>query len=194
MDRNVVIDESNIQDVINAFKSIYNDIDKYVEKTDKKIIEESKKYLDKQYSNRFKDPNITDISTEYEKIDNGYKLIAKGKDVIYEEFGTGDMGEQNPHPDKSKYDLNDYNSGQYIRNVSDYDKNSYTYDDLQEFGIDSGKFWRYSKNGVLYYTQGVPSGKEMWNTRNEIIKNIIPKATKELGVELLDKFENAIKK
>jgi hypothetical protein len=27
-----------------------------------------------------------------------------------------------------------------------------------------------------------------------MIKNIIPKAKKELGVELLDKFENAIKK
>lgn len=191
MNRNVVIDESNIQDVINAFKSIYNDIDKYVEKTDKKIIEESKKYLDKQYSSRFKDPNITDISTEYEKIDNGYKLIAKGKDVIYEEFGTGDRGEDNPHPDKSKYNLNDYNSGITIRPV-----NLLSQEKREEHGLSSGKYWTYKKDesGDVEYTQGIPSGKEMWNTRNEMIKNIIPKATKELGVELLDKFENAIKK
>lgn len=191
MDRNVVIDESNIQDVINAFKSIYNDIDKYVEKTDKKIIEESKKYLDKQYSSRFKDPNITDISTEYEKIDNGYKLIAKGKDVIYEEFGTGDRGEDNPHPDKSKYNLNDYNSGITIRPV-----NLLSQEKREEHNLSSGKYWTYKKgeSSDVEYTQGVPSGKEMWNTRNEMIKNIIPKATKELGVELLDKFENAIKK
>lgn len=191
MDRNVVIDESNIQDVINAFKSIYNDIDKYVEKTDKKIIEESKKYLDKQYSSRFKDPNITDISTEYEKIDNGYKLIAKGKDVIYEEFGTGDRGEDNPHPDKSKYNLNGYNSGITIRSVNLLSKEK-----REEHGLSSGKYWTYKKDesSDVEYTQGIPSGKEMWNTRNEMIKNIIPKATKELGVELLDKFENAIKK
>ncbi len=191
MNRNVVIDESNIKDVINAFKSIYNDIDKYVEKTDEKIIQESKKYLDKQYSSRFKDPNITDISTEYEKIDNGYKLIAKGKDVIYEEFGTGDRGEDNPHPDKSKYNLNDYNSGITIRPV-----NLLSQEKREEHNLSSGKYWTYKKDesGDVEYTQGVPSGKEMWNTRNEMIKNIIPKATKELGVELLDKFENTIKK
>lgn len=193
MNRNVVIDESNIQDVINAFKSIYNDIDKYVEKTDEKIIQESKKYLDKQYSSRFKDPNITDISTEYEKIDDGYKLIVKGKDVIYEEFGTGDRGEDDPHPDKSKYNLNDYNSGYFIMSVEDIG-NQDLLDFLKEEGITSGKYWSYRKNGERHFTQGVPSGKEMWNTRNEMIKNIIPKATKELGVELLDKFENTIKK
>ena len=193
MNRNVVIDESNIQDAINAFKSIYDDIDKYVEKTDEKIIQESKKYLDKQYSSRFKDPNITDISTEYEKMDNGYKLIAKGKDVIYEEFGTGDRGEDDPHPDKSKYNLNDYNSGYFIMSVEDIG-NQDLLDFLKEEGITSGKYWSYRKNGERHFTQGVPSGKEMWNTRNEMIKNIIPRATKELGVELLDKFENTIKK
>lgn len=193
MNRNVVIDESNIQDVINAFKSIYNDIDKYVEKTDEKIIQESKKYLDKQYSSRLKDPNITDISTEYEKIDDGYKLIAKGKDVLYEEFGTGDRGEDDPHPDKSKFNLNDYNSGYFIMSVEDIG-NQDLLDFLKEEGITSGKYWSYRKNGERHFTQGVPSGKEMWNTRNEMIKNIIPKAKKELGVELLDKFENAIKK
>lgn len=193
MNRNVVIDESNIQDVINAFKSIYNDIDKYVEKTNEKIIQESKKYLDKQYSSRLKDPNITDISTEYEKIDNGYKLTAKGKDVLYEEFGTGDRGEDDPHPDKSKFNLNDYNSGYFIMSVEDIG-NQDLLDFLKEEGITSGKYWSYRKNGKRHFTQGVPSGKEMWNTRNEMIKNIIPKAKKELGVELLDKFENAIKK
>ena len=193
MNRSVVIDENNIQDVINAFKSIYNNIDKYVEKANEKIIQESKKYLDRQYANRFKDPNITDISTEYEKIDNGYKLIAKGKDVLYEEFGTGDKGEDNPHPDKSKYNLNDYNSGYSIMSVEDIG-NQDLLDLLKEKGITSGKYWTYRKNGEKYFTQGVPSGKEMWNTRNEMIKNIIPKATKELGVELLDKFENTIKK
>ncbi len=193
MNRNVVIDENNIKDVINAFKSIYDNIDKYVEKTDKKIIEEGKKYLDKQYATRFKDPNITDISTEYEKIDNGYKLIAKGKDVIYEEFGTGDRGEENPHPDKSKYNLNDYNSGTFIMSVEDIG-NQELLDYLKQQGITSGKYWTYRKNGEKHFTQGVPSGKEMWNTRNQLIKEIIPKAKKELGVELLDKFTKSIKK
>lgn len=194
MDRSVVIDENNVKDVIHAFENILANLEKTVEKTNKKIIEESQEYLNKQYSTRIKDENITDISTKYEKIENGYKLIAEGKDVLYEEFGTGDRGQQKPHPEKSRYNLNDYNSGQYIKNVSDYDENSYTYDDLQAFGITSGKFWRYKKGDTLYYTQGVPSGQEMWDTRNHIIKEIIPKATKELGVDILDQFERAIKK
>ena len=198
MTTNIEVDETNIKDVIRAFEDMLNNLDKYAQKMSEKIIREGLKHLDSNYSKRFKNPNITDINTRYEKIDDGYELISEGKDVVYEEFGTGDEGQKKPHPDKkyyeSKYNLKKYNSGQYIRNVSDYDENSYTYDDLHAMGITSGKFWRYKKGDTLYYTQGVPSGREMWDTRNHIIKEIIPKAKKELGVELREKFEKAIKK
>lgn len=194
MQNNIVVDETNIKDIIAAFENILANIDKYAEESTKKVIIDGQDYLDSLYASRIKDPNNRDIKTRYEKIDGGYKLIAEGKDVIYEEFGTGDLGQQDPHPDKSKYNLNDYNSGQYIENVSDYDENSYTYDYLQAFGITSGKFWRFKEGDTLYYTQGIPSGKEMWHTRNRIIKDIIPKVNNEMVVKIREEFANAIKK
>lgn len=196
MATNIEIDETDINNVIKAFQELLNNIDKEVGSTLEEIVSKGETYLDAQYVSRVKDPNITDITTTYNKKGDIYELVAKGKDVIYEEFGTGDRGEQNPHPVKSKYKLNDYNSGQYIRNVSDYDENSYVYDDLQEFGIVSGKFWRYKKNmgDTLYYTQGVPAGQEMWDTRNYLINKVIPKVIKKRGHEISEKFANTVKK
>ena len=194
MTTNVEVDETNIKAIIKAFEDIYNNIDKYVDKTDKKIIEEGKKYLDERYAKRFKDPNITDISTKYKKIDDGYQLISEGKDVIYEEFGTGDRGADDGHPWKGAYNLNPYNSGSTIRNVSDVMEGSLAKEDLDSMGITSGKYWTYKKGDTVYYTQGVPSGKEMWDTRNHMIKEIIPKSIKELEVELREKFEKSVKK
>lgn len=191
MTRNIVIDETNIEDVIKAFEYLLQNIEKYATESEEKIIKESKNYLDKQYSKRLKDDNISDISTRYEKIDDGYKLIAEGPDVIYEEFGTGDKGQDSPHPDKSKYNLDDYNSGITIRSV-----NKLSPEKKEEHGLTSGKYWTYKKDesGEVKYTQGVPAGKEMWNTRNYMINTIIPKANKELGAKLCEEFERSIKK
>ena len=194
MSVSVEVNEGNIKDVIKALKEIRDNIDRDIDKTMVEIVKRGQIYLNNQYSTRVRDPNIENISTSWNKNGNEYEIRSSGKDVIYEEFGTGDRGEQEPHPVKSNYNLNDYNSGQYIRNVSDYDENSYTYDDLQEFGISSGKFWRYNKNGILYYTQGVPSGKEMWDTRNFLIDNVIPKLAKKRSEDICDKFKRAIEK
>ena len=188
------VDETNVKDVIKALQNMLNDVNKISDSALKEIASKGETYLDAQYVSRFKDPNITDISTSFRKTSDGYALVSKGKDVVYEEFGTGDEGASHPHPVKSNYNLNDYNSGEYIRNVSDYDENSYVYDDLQEIGIKSGKFWIYSKNDILYYTQGVPAGQEMWRTRNELIKSIIPDVGKKKGRELCEKFAKSIKK
>lgn len=188
------VDETNVKDVIKALQDMLANVDKISDSVLKEIVSKGDAYLDAQYISRFKDPNITDISTSWRKTSDGYALEAKGKDVVYEEFGTGDLGEQNPHPVKSNYNLNDYNSGPYIRDVSEYEEGSYGYEDLQAMDITSGKFWIYSKNGTLYYTQGVPAGQEMWNTRNELIKSIIPDIGKKKGRELCEKFANSIKK
>lgn len=190
----IVVDETNVKDVIKALQDMLDNVDKIANDSLREIVEKGETYLDAQYATRYKDPNITDISTSWRKDSQYYVLESKGKDVVYEEFGTGDKGASNPHPVKSNYNLNDYNSGEYIRNVSDYDENSYVYDDLQEIGITSGKFWRYSKDGTLYYTQGVPSGQEMWSTRNYLIKSVIPEIGKKKGRELCEKFANSIKK
>ena len=196
MATNIEVDETDIKNIIKAFQDIVNNIDKEMNDTLKEIVTKGETYLDAQYVSRLKDPNISDISTSWKNKGDIFELISSGKDVIYEEFGTGDRGEESPHPVKDKYNLNAYNSGPYIRNVNDYDENSYIYDDLQEMGIVSGKFWRYKKpgNDTLYYTQGVPAGQEMWDTRNYLINNVIPKVISKRGHELSENFKNSIKK
>ena len=190
----VIVDETNIKGIINALKDLYRDIDEESNKMLEEIVSKGEKYLNKQYATRIKDPNIDDISTSWNKKGNEYELRASGKDVIYEEFGTGDEGVSHPHPNKSEYNLNDYNSGSYIRDVSSVEKGTYTYEDLQEIGITSGKFWQYEKNGTVYYTQGVPAGQEMWDTRNYLIKEVIPEVAKKRGKIINDKLKNSIKK
>ena len=189
MSTQVTINVGNIKGLIKGLKSLRNNLESESDKLLKEIVDNGKKYLDRQYASMNNDPNIEDISTKIKGSKNNYELIAYGKDVVYEEFGTGDEGESHQHPMKSKYNLNAYNSGPKIRNVSDYDSNSYIKDDLERIGITSGKFWIYSKNDTLYYTQGVPSGQEMWKTRNYLLskktKEIVKKGAKRINENLI---------
>lgn len=197
--RKVTVSLNNIDKVISALEQFNNDINELSKDVPKIIAEEGKNYLDRQYSkspNRM-DPNIdfSNITTGIEEIEGGYKLFARGKDVLYEEFGTGDEGQRHQHPAKSKYSLNPYNSGPYIRDVNTLNDNaSYTKEDLQKIGITSGKFWYYEKNGKGYYTQGIPAGKEMWDTRNYLKSNkVVNNIVRKRGKEINDKFIKAIK-
>lgn len=133
--------------------------------------------LNEKYSQRKQDANITDINTSVRPSENRCDILAQGRDVIYEEFGTGDEGKGNPHPDKSKYNLNDYNSGKYIRNANE---------SSAQHGITGGKYWTYEKDGEIKYTQGVPSGKEMFETSN-YLKETIPDVLKKKASDVLSK-------
>lgn len=108
---------------------------------------------------------------------NGY-IAFQGPQVFYEEFGTGEEGAANPHPMKSLFQLNPYNSGPYVST---------------HVNKKNGKhFWFYSPlAGQPYfesgtgYTEGTPSGKIMYNTSKDLEK----RAT-EIAKEIL---EQAIK-
>ena len=191
---NVTLD--NVQNVINALEELQRDYEKLPKLIAKDLADIGKDYLNEQYAsspNRL-DANIdfSSITISTEEHDKGYKLIATSPDILYEEFGTGDRGEQSPHPEKSKYPLNPYNSGPMIRDVNDVIKGSYTDEDLKAIGITSGKFWYYEKDGMGHYTQGIPAGKEMFNTRNYLMKNR-DKITRKRVDEVNGKFINAVK-
>jgi len=179
----IIVDLSNLKDLEKGLEQLYNNIDKEADKILKDIAESGQDYLNKQYENALgKDPNILDLNTRIDKDTNGYSLVGFGRDVIYEEFGTGDEGEKHPHPVKSNYNLNDYNSGSFIIDVSDVHNPEFL-SILAENGITSGKFWSYRKNGA-HLTQGVPAGQEMWKTRNYLISNKIPEIIKRRGVDI----------
>ena len=96
----VTVDLNDINKVINALEILKDDLEKLPNKVSNEIAETGLKYLNKQYSNLYSDPNITNISTQVKKTSKGYSIFAYGKDVVYAEFGTGDKGQESPHPER----------------------------------------------------------------------------------------------
>ena len=103
-------------------------------------------------------------------------LILSGKNAIYDEFGTGEEGRADPHPLKSYYNLNEYNSGPTIYYNQWAGRTGWNYKPM------AGKPYFEVGTG---FTSGVPSGKMVFNTANDlnrikidIATPVIKKATK----------------
>lgn len=114
--------------------------------------------------------------------DTEKRVVMEGPQAIYEEFGTGTEGEQNPHPIKKTFDLNEYNSGKTIRKATKKDSDNAL---LQGKDIpEGGLFWTYRNNvGDKIYTQGTPAQKEGYDSMNKTwkkSKSIIQKISKEV--------------
>lgn len=194
MSTTVEIDLFDLGNLKNGLEWLYNNLDNQVEEMMKEIAKDGENYLESKYNDvRFKDPNITELFADSKFAKDSCEIIGKGKDVVYEEFGTGDKGEDNPHPVKSKYALNDYNSGVTIQDTHD-NSNPRLVEYLAEHGIHSGKYWRYKKNGETYFTQGVPAGQEMWDTRNYLINSAIPNIVEKRRKIINENFVKSIKR
>lgn len=175
--KKIGLDIRQIDDLMKRLTDLSKDLKKMPNEIVNELGEIGLDKLNEKYSQRKKDANITDINTSIRPSENRCDILSQGKDVIYEEFGTGDEGSKDPHPDKSRYNLNDYNSGKYIRDANERSA---------EHGITSGKYWTYEKNGTIYYTQGVPSGKEMFDTSN-YLRNTIPDVLRKKASDVLSK-------
>lgn len=188
MNKNIKIEfnQKNISDLISTLERLNTNIKSYPEKLTKEIAYDGLTHLDMLYAITPYQSNVGDIHTSVRKKPFGYSIVSSGQDVIYEEFGTGDMGEQNKHPEKSEYSLKDYNSGETIRDVSKQSEK--TKERLKGHGIVSGKYWTYKRDGKVEYTQGIPAGKQIFDTRNYIIKEGIKKAHKELVGDVLSEL------
>lgn len=80
--------------------------------------------------------------------DDGYDVDVVGLQVIYDEFGTGIEGLQNPHPRKSNHSLNAYNTGPTIHHYPDSNRD----------------YWVYPSKDGFASTHGVPSGQFIFNS------------------------------
>lgn len=100
-----------------------------------KMLENYSLFLDRIPKNDPQDRSDTGFYIEHEE-GGRYRVHAVGTHVIYDEFGTGQLGLESPHPEKDRYGLDDYNSGASIR----YDNNG-------------RGFWIFKR-----ITYGVPAG------------------------------------
>ena len=92
---------------------------------------------------------------------NKGEISLNGEGAVYDEFGTGEEGLANPHPMKGDFpDLNPYNSGPFVST---------------HINPSNGRhYWIYPPMGgrpyfdAHGYTEGIPSGKQMYHTLNYI--------------------------
>lgn len=164
MNRNIVTGLSS-KELDNLAKQMDNWAE-MMDKASKKIVEDLANYgLEKmqeiyaEAQSKYEDTTAMDFSitgTETEKT-----VSMSGPQALYDEFGTGTIGAENPHPIKSEFGLNEYNSGSTIRKAG---KNVP--------GIKEGDlYWTYKdEGGAVHYTQGIPAQKEGYDSLKATIK------------------------
>lgn len=157
-----------------------NDIRKLIQQLEnmKSAISELEKTLPEELANKtveqmetYYNSGVTESTNEptkfrVDKEDNGASAVAYGSGVAYEEFGTGDMGERKPHPDKGKYPLRDYNTGEFIRSTDELPQSI-----MQNYGLQDGNYWIYAGADGKYYRQGIEPGLFMFNADAWLRKN-----------------------
>lgn len=219
MSNKIDISLDSISSLIDGLNNLNNDLDKIANEICKEVVADGSKYLEDLYSRRKKDDNITDINVKNEINNNGGKIIAYGKDVVYEEFGTGDRGVDKPHPMKDKFNINNYNSGGTITNINQIHDDKIL-DVLESHGITEGNFWFYSTHNPgsstvqsmtteqklnrakylidhdneVILSQGIPSGQEVWKTRNYLLDNRYKRKLAKKGKKINDYIVTTIKK
>ena len=166
--KKINLDTNELSALIKSLRTLSNDLQKLPKDITKEVANIGQEYLENEYANTKTDQTIDigTISTEVVETSRGYSIVANGEEVLYAEFGTGEEGLEKPHPRKSEFSLNDYNSGPTIK------VNSHT----------GRHFWWY--NG---YSEGNPSGMQMFNTSKFLKNNVIHKVMEEKVGEVISK-------
>lgn len=124
------------------------------------------------------DNSITSVHSK--SIENGKakgSIIMQGENAVYDEFGTGEQGADNPHPLKGNFNLNPYNSGPTIFYNQFAGRHQWYYRPM------AGKPY-FTKYGA---TEGIPAGKQMYNTAQALKKEKHKIATQVVS-EMLQKY------
>ena len=106
----------------------------------------------------------------------GYVAL-QGPNALYDEFGTGEEGTIDRHPLKDLHpNLKDYNSGPFVRSHINKSGRHYWF-----YAPMAGQPYFDARTG---YTEGIPSGKQMYNTVKYLRKEL-PKITR--GIKRFNK-------
>lgn len=168
--KKVNLDINELNHVIKSLRTLSNDLDKLPKEITKEVAEIGLEFLEREYASTYTDHTIDldTISTDIIQTTNGYSIVAQGEELLYAEFGTGERGADNGHPLKGDFNLNPYNSGPVVS--SHINKN--------------GRHYWFYEGG---YSEGNPSGKQMFNTAKYLKDNVIKKVMKEKVGEVISK-------
>ena len=164
---NVGLDTGELTDLVKKLKQLSNDMKKLPSLLAEEVANDGLEELNRQYTMTNQE-NVDDIEILVEQNNNGYKIVGKGKDVIYAEFGTGEVGKENPHDRKNEFNLNDYNSGPFVST---------------HVNSKGRHYWFYKG-----YTEGIPAGKQFFNTSNYIRNKGVKKISERLVGDMLSKL------
>ena len=170
MNKNIKLSNKDISSLINKLQVLKDDFKKLPRNINKEVAEIGLDYLNNEYSSTRTDHtiDISSIDTEVIETSKGYSIVARGSEVLYAEFGTGEKGADDGHPLKGDFDLNPYNSGPMVS--THINKNGRHY-------------WFYNNE----YSEGNASGKQMFNTSEYLRKEVIKEVVKEKVGEVISK-------
>lgn len=172
--------KTSINDIIKKYKNIGKNIDEL-----KEVIIQDMKDVG------LREINSSIGSSEYKTaeplmvVEEKTAIGIRGSQAIYDEYGTGTIGANNPHPEKLS-SLNDYNSGSTIRP----NKRGYNIDANDGSGKtipQGGLYWTYRLNGEKIYTQGRPAGMHVYKAKRKIRNDLNDIVKKRVG-EYLSKL------
>lgn len=177
---NIELSPGSVKEAIEKLNNLKKALVAIETELPKELAEQTKNKVQQFYTSSVQAEEMPSIGVK----ENGKSctVYITGKNVTYEEFGTGDVGSKSPHPRKGEYGLKPYNSGRTIRST---DKLSPDYQ--SEKGLSNGLYWTYKKNGQKIYTQGIPAGKFMYNA-STWLKSNYKKIAKEKVDDALSKL------
>lgn len=149
---------------ISELKKKYQYIAENVDKLEETIIKDLKEIGLKEIQNSLSNSNF-EASEPINILEEEKAIGIQGTQTFYEEYGTGTIGENNPHPEKGSapIPLDDYNSGKTIR------VNSKNTSNASKEGIPlNGLYWTYKFEGKKIYTQGRPAGMHIYKAKSKI--------------------------
>lgn len=180
MTKHIKIDlmSNDVEDFIKKLR----ELKKEVKTVNQNIIEELGNLAETEISsslsgNTYKGNKSTTVYRTKEKIG------IQGEQAIYEEFGTGTVGQNSPHPLKDDVEgLNPYNSGKTIRPNTGINSSGTGLTEATKRGIPlNGMYWTYMDGDKKIYTQGIPAGLHVYKGFKTIQKNFKAVSKKKVG-------------
>lgn len=175
MNKRIKLDNKDISSLINKLQVLKQDLKKLPDSISKEIAKKGLKHLNELYDSTHTDHtiDINSIETDIVETSKGYSIVARGSEVLYAEFGTGEYGQDSPHPRKQEFDLNPYNSGPIVS--THINKN--------------GRHYWFYDDGVTKdtYSEGNASGKQMFNTSKYLREKVVKEVVREKVGEVISK-------